>query len=73
MIDLESLGGTEREKLRRDFNHAADHKIFYSTTRLFKHTVVMAHRHNEVNYSEYAFYSTIIVSKYYHQLADENF
>ena len=50
-----------------------DHKIFYSMTRLLKHTAVMAHRHNEVNYSEYAFYSTIIVRKYYHQLADKNF
>ena len=73
MIDLESLGGTEREKIRRDFNQVADHKIFYSMTRLFKDTVMMVHRNNEVNYSGYTFHSTIIVSKYYHQLADKNF
>ena len=73
MIDLESLGGTEREKIRRDFNQVADHKIFHSRTRLFKDTVMMVHRNNEVNYSGYAFYNTIIVSKYYHQLAEKNF
>ena len=73
MIDLESLGGTERKKMRRDFNQVADHKIFHSRTRLFKDTVMMVHRNNEVNYSGYAFYNTIIVSKYYHQLAEKNF
>ena len=73
MINLESLGGTEREKIRRDFNHLAYNKIFYSTTKLFKQTVVMVHGNYKVNYSGYAFYNTIIVSKYYHQLADKNF
>ena len=73
VIDLESLGGTEREKIRRDFNHLAYNEIFYSTTKLFKQTVVMVHGNYEVNYSGYAFYNTIIVSKYYHQLADKNF
>ena len=35
--------------------------------------VVMVHKNNGVNYSRYAFYNTIIVHKYYHQLADKNF
>ena len=73
VINLESLASTDREKIRRDFIYVADHKIFYSTTRLFKHTVVMTHGNNEVNYSGYAFYNTIIVSKCHHQLADKNF
>ena len=73
MINLESLDGTEREKIRRDFNHAADRNIFYSTTRLFKHTVVMTFGNNEVNSSGYAFYNTAVVSKYYHQLAEKKF
>ena len=73
MIDLESIDGTEREKIRRAFNHLADHKILYSMTKLFKSTVVMVHGSNKINYSGYAFYNTIIVSKYYHQLADNNF
>ena len=33
----------------------------------------MAHRNYKVNYSGYAFYNTIIVRKYYHQLVDKNF
>ena len=41
-IDLESLGGTEREKIRRYFNHLAYNKTFHLTTKLFKHAFVMA-------------------------------
>ena len=55
MIYLESLGGTQREEIRKDFNHLTYNKIFYSTTKLFKQTAVMVHENYEVSYSGYAF------------------
>ena len=72
VINLESVGSTEREEIRGDFNHGLITKCFTQRSG-YSNTVVMVLRNNEVNYSRCSFYNTIIVHKYYHHLADKIF
>ena len=74
--DLRNTTGLEREKFRWDYNQRATNKYLYSTANITRGTIMMAMGDYKVGYllrnrSRYGDF--IVVGRWYHENATENF